>query len=380
MVAPTRRSVLGMTAALIAQPSFARTRDSLSVVDMLGRTVTLPRTPRRIVLLEGRDMLTMALFHPRPAELVVGWAAADRFDSDLLREGFEMSAGRPIAVVGKQAADTLSLEGILSLEPDLVIASAFMAPGGNPQAAVDRLGQLGIPLVFSDASSNTASDAATWHPPRQTLPGLMRMWGGLLDAPVRAEEIVAFIETRFRALDRCLAGTERVKTFLEVMSLYDECCWAAGTRIWGELLSDAGGRSLDGLDAPWTARLSTEHLIAQEPKVYIATGGGYASAMRPAIGPGLDAQAGRGGLRRLIERTGFASLPAVRERRVHGIWTGLITVPLLNIVFVELAAKWLHPEACSEFDPAATLAEINRRFLFQPLPGPLWANLTGVDP
>ena len=368
-----------MTAALIAQPSFSRD-GSLSVVDMLGRTVTLPRAPRRIVLLEGRDILTMALFHPRPAELVVGWAAADRFDSDLLREGFERAAGHSIAVVGQQTADTLSLEGILSLEPDLVIASAYMAPGGGPQAAVDRLGQLGIPLAFSDAASNTASDAATWRSPRQTLPAVMRMWGGLLGSPARAEEIVAFIETRFRALDRRLAGTDRVKTFLEVMSLYDECCWAAGTRIWGELLGDAGGHSLEGLVTPWTAKLSTEHLIAQQPQVYIASGGGYASLTRPAIGPGLDMQTGRRGLRRLTERTGFASLPAVRERRVHGIWTGLITVPLLNIVFVELAAKWLHPEACRELDPAATLAEINRRFLSQPLPGPLWANLDGDDP
>lgn len=332
------------------------------------------------MLLEARDILTMALFHPRPAELVVGWAAADRFDSDLLREGFEMSAGHPIAVVGKQTADTLSLEGILSLEPDLVIASAFMAPGGDPLAAVDKLGQLGIPLVFSDIASNTRSDAATWHPPRQTLPALMRMWGGLLGSPARAEEIVAFIGTRFRALDLCLAGTERVKTFLEVMSFYDECCWAAGARIWGELLSDAGGRSLDGLNAPWTAKLSMEHLIAQAPQVYIATGGGFASAMRPAIGPGLDAQAGRAELRRLTERTGFTSLPAVRDHRVHGIWTGLITVPLLNVVFAELTAKWLHHEPCRDVDPAATLAEINRRFLAQPLPGPLWTNLDGAGP
>ncbi|WP_248311672.1 ABC transporter substrate-binding protein [Bosea sp. ASV33] len=368
-----------MTAALVAQPSFSRDV-SLSVIDMLGRAVTLPRPPRRIVLLEGRDILTMALFQPRPAELVVGWAAADRFDSDLLRDGFERSAGHPIAVVGKQAADTLSLEGILSLAPDLVVATAFMAPGGDPQAAIDRLAQFGIPLVFSDAASNAAVETGNRGSPRQGLAALLRMWGALLGEPTRSEEIIAFVEKRFEVVSRRLTGAPKVKTFLEIMSLYDECCWAAGTRIWGELLGDAGGRSLDGLNAPWTAKLSTEQLLAQQPQVYIATGGGYASMTRPAIGPGLDAHAGRRGLQRLTERIGFASLPAVRDRRVHGIWTGLITVPVLNIVFVELAAKWLHPEACRDLDPAGTLAEINRRFLSQPLPGPLWANLDGTDP
>lgn len=353
----------------------------MTVVDMLGRTISLPRTPRRIILLEARDLLTMALFRPGPAQLVVGWAAADRFDSDLLREGFEQSAGHPIAVVGKQTAETLSLESMLALEPDLVVASAFMAPGADAEAAAARLAAYGIPLLFSDAASNvTTTNAAASRPPRETLPAQLRMWGTILGNPARAEEILAFCDERFRALDRCLAGAQRVKTFLEVMSLYDECCWAAGAHIWGELLADAGGRSLDGLDAPWTAKLSTEHLLAQQPQAYIATGGGYASAMRPAIGPGLDAQAGRAGLRRLTERAGFASLPAVRDRRVHGIWTGLITVPLLNLVFVELAARWLHPGPCRDLAPAATLAEINRRFLSQPLPGPLWASLDGAGP
>jgi iron complex transport system substrate-binding protein len=375
-----RRALLGAAAALIAAPVRAQEPRRI-VVDMLGRGVTLPRPPLRIVLLEARDLLTMALFHSRPAELVVGWAAADRFDSDLLRQGFERSAGHPIAAVGKQTADTLSLEGILALEPDLVVASAFMVPGGDPDAVAARLAAFGIPLLFSDAASNAGdANGVARQPPRESLPAQLRMWGAVLGNRARAEEIVAFVDGRFRALDRRLAGTERVKTFLEVMSLYDECCWAAGTRVWGELLADAGGRSLDGLDAPWTAKLSTEALIAQEPQVYIATGGGYAAAMRPAIGPGLDAQAGRAGLRRLTERTGFTSLPAVRDRRVHGIWTGLITVPILNVVFAELAARWLHPEPCRDIDPAATLAEINRRFLPQPLPGPLWANLDGAAP
>lgn len=366
-----------MMAALVAKPSRA---GGLSVTDMLGRVVALPRKPRRILLLEARGLLTMALFHPRPAELVVGWAAVDRFDSDLLRERFERSAGHAIALLGKQTADTVSVESIVSLEPDLVISSAFMAPGGSPEAAAERLGQLGIPLVVSDAASNIAANSGHAQSQRQALAAQIRMWGEIFEAPARAKEIMTFTEARFDAIARRIAGATSVKTYLEIMSVYEECCWAAGTRIWGELLADAGGRSLDGLDAPWIAKLSTEHLLAQQPDAYIATGGGYASATRPAIGPGLEADAGRRGLKRLTERTGFAALPAVRAGRVHGIWTGLITVPILNVLFVELAAKWLHPEACRDLDPAATLAEINRRFFGEPLPGPLWASLDGTAP
>ncbi|MCH6088501.1 hypothetical protein MMA27_24565, partial [Salmonella enterica] len=84
----------------------------------------LPAAPRRIVLLEARDILTMALLHPDPASLVVGWAAADRIDSEALQARFERK--RPIAVIGKQAPTTISLEGIVNLAPDLVVTSSFM--------------------------------------------------------------------------------------------------------------------------------------------------------------------------------------------------------------------------------------------------------------
>ena len=60
---------------------------------------------------------------------------------------------------------------------------------------------------------------------------------------------------------------------------------------------------------------------------------------------------------------------------MHGIWTGLITVAPFNPLFVEAAAKWLHPDRFADFDPAETLATINRRFLHEPIDGPLWVSL-----
>jgi iron complex transport system substrate-binding protein len=50
-------------------------------------------------------------------------------------------------------------------------------------------------------------------------------------------------------------------------------------------------------------------------------------------------------------------------------------VPPLNILFIELVAKWLHPDLCADIDPDATLSEINRRFFKTPLGGPLWVSL-----
>ena len=137
-----------------------------------------------------------------------------------------------------------------------------------------------------------------------------------------------------------------------------------------------GVGSLPEVTAPWFQKLSLEYLLAAPHDVYIATGGGWASGNRPAIGPGLEPKLGREGLKRLIDgRPGFSGLTSVRGNRVHGIWSGLITNLPLNIVFVALAAKWLHPEQCADLDPAAILAAINRDFAAFPIEGRLWASM-----
>ncbi|HEV2502609.1 MAG TPA: ABC transporter substrate-binding protein [Mesorhizobium sp.] len=356
----------GLAAALPARAS-----EPLIVTDMAGRKVRLPATPRRIILLEARDIVSMSLLHPDPAALVVGWAAVDRIDSDVVRDGIERK--RQIPVVGKQTPDTISFEGLISLTPDLVVANLYMAPQGDKDLLVERLESAGVPVIFSDLSSNASSErargvVADFHEQ-------MRMWGEVLGAADKAASYTAFVDAHLTRVVSCVAGAAPVTTYLEVQSTVDDCCWAAGSKVWGELLELAGGRTLPGVTAPWFQKLDLEYLVSTPSDVYIASGGGWSAGGRPSIGPGFTAAQGKEGLQRLIARTGFDQLSSVRNGRVHGIWSGLISIPPFNILFVEQAAKWLLPERCSDIDPAATLAEINQRFLSTPIRGPLWASL-----
>lgn len=372
-----RRFALLLAAASLApRPASGTAASRETITDMVGRRVDPSRPVERIVLLDVRDVLTMALLHPDPSGLVVGWAGAALFDSDLVRRQYETrpSDGATIPIIGGQIADTLSLERILSLAPDLVVATARIEPALGEGALTRRLEAAGIPVIFSDASSNRSSGDADRNP-MHDLGRLMRMWGAVLGREPVAEAFTRFVHERLAVLRERLRSIPPRKAYLEVQSTYDDCCWAAGARIWGDLLALAGGRTLSAVDAPWYAKVPVEQLMAEAPEVYIASGGAYASGMRPAIGPGMDPAQGRDGLRRLCARTGFATLPAVKSGRVHGIWTGLVTVQPLNILFVEVAAKWLHPDVFEDLEPESTLAEINRRFLAKPLPGPCWLSL-----
>lgn len=343
----------------------------LMLTDLAGRQLRLATLPRRIILLEARDILTMACLHPHPAAHVVGWAAAERIDSPQLQE--RLQAGRSIPLVGRLTADTISREQIVSLSPDLVVANTLMAPEGPSDPLVQWLESNGIPVVFSDTSSNADAPPAP-QDPLALARGQLRLWGRILGADAKADAYIAFMDAHLRDLLERLDGTAPVTTYLEVQSTLDDCCWAAGTRIWGDLLAAAGGRPLPAVKAPWFQKLPLEYLIATPHQVYIAAGGGWAAGGRPPIGPWLDPAAARRALAALAGRTGFDHMASVRNQHVHAIWTGLIASPPLNILFIEITATWLHPARCADLDPADTLAEINR-LMAVPIQGPLWVSL-----
>ncbi|WP_024281192.1 ABC transporter substrate-binding protein [Xanthobacter sp. 126] len=370
----TRRRLLCVTlAGLPLLRVRASAAGTLQVTDMLQRTVTLKRMPERIVLLDARDAISMALLDPRSMQRVAGWAAPETLDSDALLAALKAKAGRDIPVVGGLTPGSISAEAIIALKPDVVVTTRN-TEGANGELSA-QLGGFGIPVLFSDSASSDSGRSAA-----DDLPALMRMWGRLLDQDARAEDFLAFTRDRFAAVAACVGTAPTRKVYLEVQSTYDDCCWAAGRQVWGELLTRAGGRVLDAATAPWFQKLHVEQLIAEQPDLYIASGGAFARGTRPPIAPGLSIREAQAGLQALAARPGMDLVAAVKARRVSGIWTGLVVIRPLNILFVERVARWLHPDACRAIDPEATLRELNARFLSIPLEMPLWASLDGTTP
>jgi iron complex transport system substrate-binding protein len=371
----TRRHLCGslLAATLLGGVVPARAVGKITVVDMAGRSVELAALPKRIVLLEAHDLLTMSLLHPDPASLVVGWAATDRIDSETLKQ--RLQGKHRIEVVGKMTPETVSLEGLIALAPDLVVTTAFMTPPEGSDLLVDRLQELGVPVLFSDTSSNTlASDKSL--APLASLEALMHMWGAILGTQARAEAYLELVRRSLADVASGLAGSSPVTTYLEVQSTTDDCCWAAGRKIWGELLAIAGGAPLPAVQAPWFEKLSLEYLLSTPHDVYIASGGGWAAGGRPSLGPGIMPDAARLSLKTLVEaRPAFQGLSSVQHGRVHAVWTGLITNPPLHILFVAQLARWLHPDRFPETYAAGLLDTINRDFAAVPIDGPLWTSL-----
>ncbi|MFB9970025.1 ABC transporter substrate-binding protein [Pseudoroseomonas cervicalis] len=297
MRAPALRLGRRQLAALLAAPALAAAAPEagLTVTDMLGRVVTLPRPPRRIVLLDARDIVTMALLHPDPAGLVAGWAGAELLDSEVLRQGYAARpGGGAIPVVGGATPDSRSLESILALAPDLVVATAQAEPALAGGSLPRQLAAAGIPTLFSSADANTPGAAGAEPDPVAALARALAMWGALLGRAAQAEAYLGFVRARLARIAARLPGVAPRRAYFELQSTYDECCWAAGGRVWGALLALAGGRTPEAAADRWFARLPAEQLIAEAPEVYIATGGAYAPGMRPRHRPRAGGRPGAG--------------------------------------------------------------------------------------
>ena len=115
--------------------SEAASSSTLSVVDDLGREVLLPAEPQRIISLAPH--LTEMLF-----ELGVG----DRIVATVAHSDFPPAAEQ-IPRLGD--AFTLSVEAVVAVEPDLVLA---WSTGGN-QRTLQQLADLGYPIYQNEAAT-----------------------------------------------------------------------------------------------------------------------------------------------------------------------------------------------------------------------------------
>jgi iron complex transport system substrate-binding protein len=335
-----------------------------TVTDLAGRSVAIDHPVRRVVLAEANDLLSLALIHPNPASLIVGWAGLYRLDKGTLGDWrAHFPAIDSIVEVGGWSADTFSVEKALSLRPDLVIMTAYQDPklGGGEFAR--QFAEAGVPVVF--VTPPMAADARAYDiAPR------LRLFGQVLDREQQAQDYIAFHEAHLARLqDRLRDVSTRPKVLLENYAGLGECCRAPGRHGWADFIALAGGANL-GTVSPSAAgsMLSMEFIIAENPDIYIGAGGSYLENKGLTIGPGYAPEVARETLARLMRRPGFTDLKALRDGRVHGIWTALGSLPQ-NIVLAEVMATWLHPARFADLDPAATLDEINRRFMAVPLSG-----------
>jgi len=251
----------------------------VAYVDDLGREVTLGEVPERIVSIS--PACTEILFALGLGDKVVGVTEYCDYPEEALAKPKIGTFTKP------------NLEAILSLEPDLVLAT-----GGVQAEVLGRMEELGLTAY----AVNPTTFDQTVHTIREI--------GKMAGASARAEEIARDMEERAAAIARQVsegeaAGRPRPRVFYEIF--YENNVWTVGSgSIISDLISLAGGQNIGDVDASDYYEFSVERLMAENPEVYL-------------VGSGSMSNPGD-----ITQRPGWDRIDAVKNGRVYVIDEDLV--------------------------------------------------------
>jgi len=265
--------------------------------DMTGRDVTLAASPQRIVSLV--PSVTEILYALGAEHLLVG--VTDFCD-------FPPEARRRPKVGGMVAP---SLEAIIALRPDLVIATNE----GTREDTFTQLSRVGVPVYL--VAAHHVADVTS----------LMRRLGELTGREAAAGPLVARLEQRIEAVKKAVLPLARPRV---LYVLWPEPLIVPGRgAIVTELIQLAGGQSLTADDPDAWPRYSLEAAVAKSPEVILLANHG----------------AGTGAVA-VDKWKRLTSLPAVKSGRLLSVNGDLLHRYGPRFVDgLEQLARAIHPEA-----------------------------------
>jgi iron complex transport system substrate-binding protein len=285
-----------VTLALAGLTAWSPAGTAGEVTDMLGRRLRIPDRAARIVSLA--PSITETVYVLGDGERLVG--VTDYCD-------YPPEATRKPRVGG---ISTPSFEAILSLRPDLVVATSE----SNYAEHVERLTSLGLPVyVIRPVDFET------------TLESIERV-GEVLGRAAAARARVVAMRRDADAIARAVAGAPRPRV-LYVVWPNPLIAPGRGTLIT-ELIERAGGESVTRAEPLPYPRLSLETVVERRPDRIIVGRHGQATVEE---------------LLRGWERLG--SISAAREGRVYGVDGDLVHRPGPRMIeALRALARVIHPE------------------------------------
>lgn len=273
----------------------------ITVSDDLGRSVTLERVPQRIVSLA--PSVTEILFAIGAGPQVVGRTTFCNYPAEVAA----------LPTVGGFAATSISIEAIVGLQPDLVIAGS-----ARQQPVVEQLERLGLPVVVLAPDSIEA-----------VYDGI-RLLGGLTGHADEADRVVATMQQRIAAVTAVVAtipAAERPRVYWEVSG--DPLITAGPHTFIGQMIELVGATNIFADAQDEYPRINPEMVVERNPQVIL----------------GPDSQADQLNSAALRARPGWDVIEAVRTGRVYTLNADIVSRPGPRLAeAIEALAAQLYPE------------------------------------
>jgi len=264
--------------------------------DEVGRVVTIPFPPKRIVSLAPN--ITEILFSLGLDEQIVGVSIHCNFPE---KAKTKVQVGSYIS---------LDFERVVSLKPDLIIATG----AGNTRDMVERLQKLGFPtyVIFPRNFNDVVQS--------------IRHLSQVVNREREGRELIGGMERRRKRVVELTQGLPRPKVFLQIG---EAPLVTVGRKSFGDdLIRLAGGENVAGKEKEMYPRWGMEEILKRSPEVILI------SSMNP-----------RGDYIKVIQEwSRWKTIPAIKNGRIHLINSDLIDRPSPRIIEgLEEIARLLHP-------------------------------------
>jgi iron complex transport system substrate-binding protein len=273
--------------------------ESVTVVDQLGRKVSLAGLPQKIISLSPSN--TEIAFALGLADQLVGVTEYCNYPPEVLEK----------EIIGGFA--TPNIERIVELEPDLILASTIH------EETVTQFDALGIPvLVIESANLEELFTSIT-------------LVAELTGVSGRGESLISSMQQRIGAIEEIVAqieDDEKIRVYYEV---YSDPLMSAGNSVFiNEIIKLAGGINIfEDIDENYP-QISAEVVAERQPQVILY----------PDYHGTADLV-----LESMTLRPGWESVTAVIEGRVFAISDDAFARPGPRVVIaVEEAARLFYPE------------------------------------
>jgi iron complex transport system substrate-binding protein len=254
--------------------SLTATDFPLQLTDALGRHVTLLTVPQRIVSLAPSN--TERLFAVGAWPLVVGVTTTDTYPPDVAT----------VRKVGGFVPKSISIETIVSLKPDLVLAA-----GEIQRPAIEALERLRIPvLAFEDPGSLDEVYAA------------ITLVGQVTERTETARDVISAMRARVERVQKAVATLPLAQRLTVFYEIHDAPLLTAGSSTMiGQMLTMAGGINLFGDLSGRYPQVSAEEVVKRNPACVLGLAG-HKLTLTPA---------------QLRQRPGWERIRAVQRNCIH---------------------------------------------------------------
>jgi len=334
------------------------TSKTATYTDMVGRKVKLTTDVKKIVIIRTMDIYTMAaiLGTEMDQKLIgVGTSFKDT-DIDGYKKLSEVYKNLDSMVkVGSIYDDAISLETVVKLQPDIIIADKQF----QGYACLDKMIAAGLPVVFTDINTD----------PFHGIQKSMKMLGKMLGKEKKVNEMVDYSNAKtddvLKKIDSLTASkVKKPKLYFECGNVSPTEMGSTGGNItsgWGYLWNRLGANSIGA--ASDSKAMNPEQVLVSNPDVIVIGGANWnpdGNIMR--LGFYATKQSASQHLDLYTKRAGWTDLTAIKTGRLHSIHYNYFIRPY-NFAGVESMAKFLYPKEFKDLNPEKDVAEFFDKYM-----------------